>query len=101
MENYNWEPKTYDDFLHNARQLACKYEMKSKADDFHWWMWEMGVPYATHFHRENFNTPEQIDSFMQAEDTEEKKYVRASKLAAPKIGISDYLEELKKKQETT
>ena len=100
MDNYIWEPKTYDDFLHNARQLAYRYEMKSKANDFHWWMWEIGVPYAIHFHRENIKTREEIDTFMQLEDTEEKKYVRASYSAVQKLSIPEYLDELKKKQET-
>lgn len=65
MENYNFNPTSYDDFAHNAKQLAYKYEGKTKCNNFHWWMWEIGLPYAIYFNKEGFRTSEEIDKFMQ------------------------------------
>jgi len=98
VQKYIANPKTFNDFWENAKTLSWQYFNKGRSD-FAFWRDSYGVPYAIHFDKVGIKTPDQIEEFMTMDDTEEKKYVRASNRVVPKINISQYIED-KKKQET-
>jgi hypothetical protein len=89
MEEYNFNPKTYNDFYKNAEFIVRKFLNFEDISDYNHKKHNVAIYHTITIDKNNYKTIDDIRNYFSSKPTAQKD-----------MDISDYIE-LKKKQEIT
>lgn len=81
MEEYIWEPKSHNDFYHNAGLLVSRYLKFDGIEDYHHKKFNVAIYHTITIDKNNYKTIDDITNYFSSKPTTQKD-----------MDISEYIE---------